>query len=258
MSRTAILIPTRLKSTRLPNKPLAIINGKPLIQHVYEHAIHIHPKEDVYIAAGDQEIVNAAQNFGAQCILTDPALPSGTDRIAAALKKIDPSGTKYDIAISFQGDGINVDPKLNLKLIDIMEKTGADIVTIGIKITNPDDIQDPSHVKIAMGLKEGENYGRALYFSRSPLPFNRDNLPDYNFAYWHIGIYVYRTKALQQIVSYPVGVLENIEKLEQLRALENGMNIFALIVPGIKLIEAAPADINTPEELVQAQQFFKL
>lgn len=258
MSKAAILIPTRLKSTRLPNKPLSVINRKTLIQHVYEHAIQVHPQEDVYIAAGDPEIIETAKTFGAQCVLTDPSLPSGTDRIAAALKEIDPEGTKYDIAVSFQGDGINVDPKLNLELIELMEKTGADIVTVGMKITDLKDIQDPSHVKIAMGLKEGENYGRALYFSRSPVPFNRDNIPAYDFAFWHIGIYVYRTKALQRIISYPVGVLENIEKLEQLRALENGMSIFALIVPSIKLIENAPADINTPEELEQAQQFFTL
>ncbi len=257
MSNVAVLIPTRLKSTRLPNKPLAMINGKTLIQHVYEHAIAVHPAEDVYIAAGDQEIVDVANTFGAKCILTDPSLPSGTDRIAAALKEIDPTGTKYDIAISFQGDGINVDPKLNLKLVDLMEKTGADIVTVGMKITDPADINDPSHVKIAMGLKDGENFGRALYFSRSPVPFNRDDNPDYNFAYWHIGIYVYRAAALQKIINYPVGVLENIEKLEQLRALENGMSIYALVVPGVKLIEAAPADINTPEELALAQEFYK-
>ncbi len=255
MSKVAVLIPTRLKSTRLPNKPLAVINNKPLIQHVYEHAIQVHPAEDVYIAAGDPEIVEVAQTFGAKCLLTDPSLPSGTDRIAAALKEIDPDGTKYDIAVSFQGDGINVDPRLNLELVELMEKTGADIVTVGMKITDEAEIQDPSHVKIAMGLRDGENYGRALYFSRSPIPFNRDNVPDYNFAYWHIGIYVYRTQALQKIISCPVGVLENIEKLEQLRALENGMSIFALVVPSVKLLEEAPADINTPEELAEAQKF---
>ena len=258
MSRTAVLIPTRLKSTRLPNKPLAIINGKPLIQHVYEHAVAVHPKEDVYIAAGDKEIIEAAEKFGAKCILTDPSLPSGTDRIAAALKEIDPQGTKYDIAISFQGDGINVDPKLNLILTDILEKTKADIVTVGMKITTDEEMNDPTHVKIAMGLKDNENFGRALYFSRSLVPFNRDNVEKYHFAYWHIGIYVYRATALRKIVSLPVGVLENIEKLEQLRALENGMSIYALIVPSVKLIEEAPADINTPQELADAQKYFTL
>ena len=112
MSKVAVLIPTRLKSTRLPNKPLAIINGKPLIQHVYEHAIQVHPKEDVYIAAGDKEIVDLARTFGAQAILTDPSLPSGTDRIVAAMNEIDPNGEKYDTIVNFQGDGINVSPSI--------------------------------------------------------------------------------------------------------------------------------------------------
>ena len=92
MSKVAVLIPTRLKSTRLPNKPLLKINGKPMIQHVYEHAIRVHPPEDVYIASGDQEIIDEALRFGAQCVLTDASLPSGTDRIAAALNTIDPTG----------------------------------------------------------------------------------------------------------------------------------------------------------------------
>jgi len=255
MSKVAVIIPTRLSSTRLPNKPLAIVNGKTVIQHVYEHAIQVHPKEDVYIAAGDPEIVEEAQKFGAQCILTPASLPSGTDRIVCALKTIDPDGTKYDTVVNFQGDGINVDPKLNVRLVELLEKTGADWVTVGKKITRPEDIQNPNYVKIAMGLAPGSDYGRALYFSRSPVPFNRDKDPEKDFAYWHIGIYVYRTAALKRFVECPVGVLEATEKLEQLRALENGMSIYALIVPSIKLIEEAPTDINTPEELAEAQKF---
>lgn len=257
MSKTAVLIPTRLKSTRLPNKPLAIINGKPLIQHVYEHALVVHPKEDVYIASGDREIIEAAEKFGAKCVLTDPSLPSGTDRIAAALREIDPNGEKYDVIVNFQGDGINVDPALNLKLEKLLRETKADMVTVGMKITDSDEINNPNYVKIAMGLRNNETTGRALYFSRSPVPFNRDNVSDLNFAYWHIGIYVYKASALKKFVSLPVGVLENTEKLEQLRALENGMSIYAMIVPSIKLIDEAPADINTPEELSLAQKYMK-
>ena len=257
MSKVAVMIPTRLKSTRLPNKPLAVINGKTLIQHVYEHAIAVHPKEDVYIASGDQEIIDEASKFGAQCVLTDASLPSGTDRISAALANIDPDGTKYDIIVNFQGDGINVDPKLDLVLIDIMEKTGADIVTVGKKITAPEDIQNPAMVKIAMGLKDGEDTARALYFSRSPIPYHRD-IDGVDEAFWHIGIYVYNAKSLRRFVSLPVGVLEAREKLEQLRALENGMTIYAKIVDTIKLVEKAPADINTPEELAEAQKWFNM
>lgn len=257
MSKVAVMIPTRLKSTRLPNKPLALINGKTLIQHVYEHAIAVHDARDVYIASGDQEIIDEAQKFGAQCLLTDPSLPSGTDRISAALAQIDPDGTKYDVIVNFQGDGINVNPRLNWDLIDIMEKTGADIVTVGKKITAQEDIQNPSMVKIAMGLKDGEDMGRALYFSRSAIPYHRD-IEGVDEAYWHIGIYVYNAASLRKFVSLPVGVLESREKLEQLRALENGMTIYAKIVDTIKLVESAPADINTPEELAEAQQYFKL
>lgn len=253
--KTAILIPTRLKSTRLPNKPLAIINGKTMIQHVYEHAVKVHGSEDIYIASGDMEIIEVAKTFGAKCVLTDPSLPSGTDRIAKALEKIDPDSTKYDVIVNFQGDGINVDPKLNLELIDLMRKTNADIVTVGIKIEDKKEIENPAFVKIAMGLKKDQNFGRALYFSRNPLPHNRDNNGDNGFAYWHIGIYVYNAKSLKKFVELPVGVLEDVEKLEQLRALENGMSVFAQIVPSIKLIENAPADINTPEELLEAQRF---
>ena len=160
MSKVAVLIPTRLKSTRLPNKPLAMINGKPLIQHVYEHAIAVHPAEDVYIASGDQEIIDVARSFGAQCVLTDPSLPSGTDRISAALKEIDPKGSKYDIIVNFQGDGINVDPRLDLELIDIMEKTGADIVTVGKRISDEKEINNSG--RGARGIIRGVDLMRAL------------------------------------------------------------------------------------------------
>lgn len=257
MNKTAILIPTRLKSTRLPNKPLALVNGKPLIQHVWEHATAVHGTADVYIASGDQEIIDVAQQFGAQCILTDAALPSGTDRIAAALKKIDPMGSKYDVVVNFQGDGINVDPKLNLELVDLLKQTNADIVTVGKKITDINELNNPNYVKISLGLRAGETTGRALYFSRSRVPFNRDEAPDKNFGYWHIGIYVFKASALKKFVSLPVGVLEDTEKLEQLRALENGMSIYAKIVDSIKLIDAAPADINTPEELAEAEKYMR-
>ncbi len=253
--KTAVIIPTRLKSTRLPNKALSIINGKTLIRHVYEHAISVHDKEDVFIASGDAEIVEEAKTFGAKCILTDPSLPSGTDRIAKALDEIDPDGSKYDIIVNFQGDGINVDPKLNLELVELMKQTNADIVTVGMKITSQSQINDPSMVKIALSKAQDADYGRAVYFSRSVVPYNRDNDGIADSAFWHIGIYVYNAKSLRKFISLPVGVLEDAEKLEQLRALENGMSIIAKVVPSIKLIEDAPADINTKEELEEAQKF---
>ncbi|MFI3242449.1 MAG: 3-deoxy-manno-octulosonate cytidylyltransferase [Alphaproteobacteria bacterium] len=253
--KTAVIIPTRLKSTRLPNKPLAIINGKTMIQHVYEHAISVHDKEDVFIASGDKEIVELAKTFDAKCILTNPSLPSGTDRIAKALDGIDPDGTKYDIIVNFQGDGINVDPKLNLELVELMKKTNADIVTVGMKITKEDEINNPNYVKIALAKPDDKDFGRAVYFSRLPVPYNRDAEGACDHAFWHIGIYIYKAESLKKFINLPVGVLEDKEKLEQLRALENGMSIVAKVVDSIKLIQDAPADINTEEELIEAQKF---
>ena len=131
MSKVITMIPVRMASTRLPNKPLLDINGKSVLQRVYENVKKVVPG-DIVIAAGDQVLVDEAQKFGAMAILTDPKLPSGTDRIAAALKQIDPDGTKYDIVVNFQGDGLNVDPKVNLSLIEMIERSGCDIATCGM------------------------------------------------------------------------------------------------------------------------------
>lgn len=256
MSKVAVIIPTRLKSERLPNKPLLDINGKTMIQRVYENVAKIYDSKDIYIASGDEKIATEAKKFGAKCLITDPSLPSGTDRIAAALNEIDPDGTKYDIIINFQGDGINVNPEINNDLIDLMIKTNADITTVCKRITNPEEIKNPNFVKIAMGLENGQKAGKCLYFSRSAIPFNRA-INSVNEAFWHIGIYVYNAKSLKKFVELPVGILEAKEKLEQLRALENGMSIFAMEVDDVKLIQDAPADINTREEYEEALKFIK-
>lgn len=255
--KVVTMIPVRMASTRLPNKPLLEVNGKTVIQRVYENVKASVPG-DVIIAAGDQVLVDEAKKFGATAILTDPKLPSGTDRIAAALKQIDPDGTKYDIVVDFQGDGLNVDPKVNLDLIDMIERTDCDIATCGMVFKNEKDVQDPSMVKIVMGLHEGEKEGRCLYFTRAAAPYIRDPEKCKNHDYYHhIGIYVFKAKSLQKMVSLPVGVLEGRESLEQLRALENGMTIRAKIVDNMKLVDNAPADINTPEEYEEACKWIK-
>ncbi len=124
MTNIVTMIPVRMASTRLPNKPLLDINGKSLLQRVYENVKKTVPG-DVFVAAGDRVIVEACEKFGAKAVLTDPALPSGTDRIAAALKEIDPEG-KYDIVVNFQGDAVNVNPAVNNELIAMIERTGCD------------------------------------------------------------------------------------------------------------------------------------
>ena len=257
MSKVITMIPARLASSRLPNKILLDINGKPLIQRVYEN-VRNSIEGDVVIAAGDKEIVDAAEKFDAKAVLTDASLPSGTDRIAVALQQIDPDGSKYDIVVDFQGDGLNVDPKVNLDLIEMIERTDCDIATCGMKFQNERDINDPSMVKICMGLRDGEDEGRCLYFTRAAAPYIRDPQKPVNKDYYHhIGIYVFKAASLQKIVSLPVGVLEARESLEQLRALENGMTIRAKVIKNMKLIDEAPADINTPEEYQEALKWIK-
>ena len=257
MSKVITMIPARMASSRLPNKPLLDINGKPLIQRVYEN-VKAAINGDVVIAAGDKEIVDAAEKFGAKAILTDPSLPSGTDRIAVALKELDPDGSKYDIVVDFQGDGLNVDPKVNLDLIEMIERTDCDIATCGMKFKNEADINDPSMVKICMGLRDGEDEGRCLYFTRAAAPYIRDPQKPVNKDYYHhIGIYVFKAASLKKMVELPVGVLEARESLEQLRALENGMTIRAKLIKNMKLVDEAPADINTPEEYQEALKWIK-
>jgi len=259
MTRVITMMPVRLAATRLPNKPLLNINGKTLVQRVYENVQKaMKGKTDIAVAAGDQKIVDEVEKFGGVAVLTDPALPSGTDRIAAALKVLDPKGEKYDIVVDFQGDNLNVDPSVCLPLVEMVEKTDCDIATCGMIIKNEEDKTNPNVVKIVMGLKEGEKEGRCLYFTRATAPYTRDPEKCKNQdLYHHIGIYVFKAASLQKMVSLPRGVLEARESLEQLRALENGMKIRARIIDKIKLIDEAPADINTPEDLENSLPFIK-
>lgn len=257
MSKVITMIPVRMAATRLPNKPLLDINGKSLIQRVFENVRKVIPG-DVVVAAGDKAIVDECAKFGAKAVLTDPSLPSGTDRIASALKEIDPDGTKYDIVVNFQGDNINVDPSVCLPLVKMVEDTGCDIATCGMVFKSEKDVNDPNMVKIVMGIKDGEAEGRCIYFTRAPAPFirNPEKSKSHNF-YHHIGIYVYKAESLKRMVSLPVGVLEDREALEQLRAIEDGMTIRAKVIGGMKLVEEAPADINTMEEYEEAKKWIK-
>ncbi len=256
MSNIVTMIPVRMASTRLPNKPLLDINGKSLLQRVYENVKQYVPG-DVYVAAGDQVIVDACAKFGAKAVLTDPSLPSGTDRIAAALKEIDPLG-KYDIVVNFQGDAVNVNPAVNNSLIEMIERTGCDIATVGMIFDREEEVREPSNVKIVMGLRKDEDEGRCLYFTRAAAPFirNPEKCENHDF-YHHIGIYVYRAESLRKFVELPVGVLEERESLEQLRALENGMQIRAKLVRELTLNKMAPADIDTSEDIAEARKWIR-
>jgi 3-deoxy-manno-octulosonate cytidylyltransferase (CMP-KDO synthetase) len=161
--------------------------------------------------------------------------------------------------VNFQGDNINVDPRVNLPLVKMVEAGGCDVATCCMVLRGKADIENPNYVKICMGPRPGEDEARALYFTRSAAPYIRDPErgginKDY---YWHIGIYVFKAEALKRAATLAPGVLEDREKLEQLRWLENGMSIRARIIGGMKLVEEAPADINTPEEFEEAKKWIK-
>lgn len=247
-----IIIPARMSSSRLPGKPLIDIKGKTLIQRVYEN-VQKYTKFPVYVAAGEKEIVNNIKKIGGQAILTNPNLSSGSDRIAEALKIIDPE-EKYDIVVNFQGDSINVNPDIINQLVNLLIKTKADITTPCI-IMDKKDYKDPGCVKLIAPLNENNKEARCLYFTRAIAPYDRDgNGKVLQDIYHHIGIYAYKAQSLKKFVKANEGILEKREKLEQLRALENNMTIFAKIINKLKINNEAPADIDTKEDL---QSFIK-
>ncbi len=233
--RTAVVIPARYGSSRFPGKVLAQLAGKPMIQHVYERAVA--SKADCcFIAADDQRVIDACAKFGAKAVMTDPALPSGSDRIAAALKDID-----ADIVINVQGDEPLLPTEAINMLIDRMKKADApEMATIGVQASR-EELANPNKVKLVKS-----NSGRALYFSRSMIPFLRDGGEDMS-VYLHWGIYAYRREVLERFVALPAGKLENCEKLEQLRALENDIAIQVLIT------DLESVGVDTPEDLVRAE-----
>lgn len=227
-----IAIPARLASTRLPNKPLADILGKPMIQRVYEQALKADLGE-VVIACDGEEIANAVKKFGGKFIITDPDLPSGTDRIYEASKALEGD---FAVIVNLQGDLPNIDPQVISAAAKAALEKDCDIATVASVIKNLDEITNPNVVKIA----RAQN-GKALYFSRCAIPHSKDSKKD-DFLH-HIGIYAYKKSALEKFVKLPPSDLEKRESLEQLRALENDMKIF------VEIVEAHPLSVDTQEDL---------
>lgn len=239
--KTLVVIPSRLAATRLPHKPLADICGKPMIVRVCEKAMQAN-MGPVIVACGDPEILEAVRASGGEALMTDPHLPTGTDRVKAAVDLYDPSGS-YTLIINIQGDLPTLDPAFVRHIRDPFQGTGVEISTLAVPIEGPHELADPSKVKIALSLKPGEEIGRALYFSRLPLPSGEG--PHYH----HIGIYGFTRASLNRFVTLPVDPLEAREKLEQIRALANGMRI------DVKIVNApAPFGVDTPADLERAIQ----
>lgn len=237
--RPIVVIPTRLGSTRLPGKALADIAGEPLIVHVWRRAIEaaIGP---VLVACGDAPIADVIRTIGGAVILTDPALPTGSDRVQAALALTDPSHS-FDTVVVLQGDLPTIDPAVLRATLPPLEEPEVSIATLATEITDPGELAAPQVVKIALALRPGQRSGRALYFSRAVIPGGAG--PHYH----HVGLYTYRRAALERYVALPRGVLEMREHLEQLRALENGMRIDAA------LIASEPLGVDTPADLARAR-----
>jgi 3-deoxy-manno-octulosonate cytidylyltransferase (CMP-KDO synthetase) len=240
MSENAlIVIPARLASTRLPNKPLAELCGAPMIVQVYRRAVEagIGP---VLVAADGPEIAQAVREAGGEAVVTDPDLPSGSDRIFAALQGWDP-GRRYETIVNLQGDLPTIDPASVRASLAPLADRSVDIATLAARISRVEERADPNGVK-AVGSPIGPTRLRALYFTRATAPWGEGDL------FHHIGLYAYRRAALERFVSLPPSSLEKREKLEQLRALEAGMRI------DVEIVEAVPLGVDTPHDLERARE----
>ena len=237
------LIPARFGSTRFPGKPLALIAGKPLIQRVYEQALKVKELDGLYVATDDERIRECVEGFGGQAVMTRPDHPSGSDRLAEAARLL---GLSYDdIVVNIQGDQPLFPVDLIAKLAAPLKRDPeAVMVTPARKLSDPEAAADPNVVKVVFDRRH-----RALYFSRSPLPYWRD--AENPYFYRHLGIYAYRVGFLQKFVHLPPGRWEAAEKLEQLRALEHGFPIHIVETDGDTL------EVDTPADLARAEAYFK-
>ena len=232
-----------MNSTRLPNKPLADINGMPMIVRVWQIAVKANLGR-VIVACGEPEISEVIRNEGGEAVLTDPDLPSGSDRIFAALEEIDPS-EKHDIVINLQGDLPLLERSTITAAFDLLQNERVDIGTVAAKITVPEEKLSPSIVKAIVAWNNDGITGRSLYFTRAPAPAGDGPM------YHHIGLYTFRRRALERFVKLPMSSLEQQERLEQLRALENGMRI------DVALVDTVPFGVDTPEDLEKAKTLIK-
>jgi 3-deoxy-manno-octulosonate cytidylyltransferase (CMP-KDO synthetase) len=250
MNITAI-IPARYASVRFPGKALAEISGKPMIQHVYERTMRASLVDDVIIATDDERIRLAVASFGGNCRMTSPEHETGTDRLAEVAKDL-----PADLVVNVQGDEPLIEPEMIDQAIrPFLDDHTLQMATLKTRIKCLHDFLSPNVVKVVTGKD-----GNALYFSRSPLPFFRDkwqDLKDDSFAsgkllcYKHVGLYVYRRQFLVDFSAMPATFLEKSEKLEQLRAIENGAHI--------RVVETdfESIGVDTPEDLAKARERFK-
>jgi 3-deoxy-manno-octulosonate cytidylyltransferase (CMP-KDO synthetase) len=244
-SATLAVIPARLGSTRLPRKPLHLIAGRPLVEWVWRRVAAASLFDAIVIATDSEEISRHAESFGATVEMTSALHPSGTDRVAEVAARIQYRGYRY--VVNVQGDEPFIDPAHMAEAIRLVRDGGWDVGTVAAPLETREEWRSPSIVKVVRGAD-----GRALYFSRSPIPHVRDAEPTaVEFASGeflrHLGVYAYQAEALQRWVALPEGPLERLERLEQLRPLAAGLTI------GVTVMEGAPGGIDTLEDAQRAE-----
>lgn len=242
VKRTVVVIPARYASTRFPGKPLALIAGRPMIEWVYRRAKAATSVDEVLVATDDPRIAQAVAGFGGRAVMTDPDLPSGTDRVAAALR-----GVEADLVINVQGDEPVLPSRVIDALVAAMRASQAEMGTVAVPLgLTSAEFKNPNVVKVVVN-----HQGLALYFSRAQIPYPRDGQAACE-ALWHWGIYAYRREFLEQYISWPPSRLEQCEKLEQLRALENGVRIQVIIER-----EAQSAGVDVPEDVAKVEALLR-
>ncbi len=240
--RIKALIPARYGSSRFPGKPLAVIAGRPMVEHVYRSVMGCDEEMDVWVATDDQRIFRCVRDFGGRALMTGTGHASGTDRIAEASRVL---GTgESDIVVNVQGDQPAFHPWVINRLIEpLLRDPELPMATLMCPFKDPEDAANPNHVKVVT-----DNQGRALYFSRHPIPYHRGGGSE-PCRLKHLGFYAYRGWFLQTFTGLPPGPLETVEMLEQLRALENRYPI------GVSRIEEDLPEVDTPEDIARVEAF---
>ena len=244
------IIPARYASTRFPGKPLALLGGKPVVRWVWERVSSVEEMTDVVVATDDERIAGAVEAFGGRAMMTGSQHRSGTDRCGEVVERLREEGKEYDVAINVQGDEPFVMPEQLRCLVGCFADKDTCIATLKTAVRNSDELFSPNNVKVVCDLR-----GRALYFSRQPLPHLRGVDPGKWLEkvryYKHVGIYAFRTSTLRELVRLPQSPLELSESLEQLRWLENGFEI------RVEETAAANIGIDTPEDMAEAERYLK-
>lgn len=246
----AVVIPARYGSSRFPGKPLVKLGGKPMVQHVYERAVACRAVSDVLVATDDDRIKQAVEQFGGRVLMVTGEYRTGTDRVAAVARMF-----AGDFFVNLQGDEIPLNPELLADLIEPFIQSGAEMGTLKRAMDATDDLSNPAIVKVVTDAK-----GYALYFSRAPIPLVRND-PDRRVVsglhYVHLGVYMYTKETLLRFAGLPTSPLEDAEKLEQLRGLEQGIRIRVWETKHASLRVDTPADVELVTEKLQQFEVIK-